>query len=172
VKDKKVLFVIMAAIFLSVVAVQCFRPPAETGAVEIGQAAPQFKLPDISGREVALDQYKGKIVILDFWQTTCPPCRYTMPMLDQIQDEYSGKLSVLAINLQEPKELVRNYILEQNLHSRVLLDAEYSVGDRYGIFAIPMQFLIDQDGIVRYKMTGIDPGRTPQIIRDEINKLL
>jgi thiol-disulfide isomerase/thioredoxin len=170
VKDKKALLIYLATFVVMVVAVQCFRPPAETGAVEIGQAAPQFMLPDISGREVTLDHYKGKIVILDFWQTTCGPCRYTMPMLDQIQDEYSGKLSVLAINLQEPKELVRNYILEQNLHSRVLLDSEYSVGDRYGIFAIPMQFLIDQNGIVRYIMTGADP--TGRIIRGEINKLL
>jgi peroxiredoxin len=168
-KDKKALLIYLATFVLMVVAVQCFRPPAETGAVEIGQAAPQFMLPDISGREVALNQYKGKIVILDFWQTTCGPCRYTMPMLDKIQDEYSGKLSVLAINLQEPKELVRNYILEQNLHSRVLLDSEYSVGDRYGIFAVPMQFLIDQNGVVRNIWVGMHPDTE---IKDGINKLL
>jgi peroxiredoxin len=168
-KDKKALLIYLATFVLMVVAVQCFRPPAETGAVEIGQAAPQFMLPDISGREVTLNQYKGKIVILDFWQTTCGPCRYTMPMLDKIQDEYSGKLSVLAINLQEPKELVRNYILEQNLHSRVLLDSEYSVGDRYGIFAVPMQFLIDQNGVVRNIWVGMHPDTE---IKDGINKLL
>ena len=168
-KDKKALLIYLATFVLMVVAVQCFHSPAETGAVEIGQAAPQFMLPDISGREVTLNQYKGKIVILDFWQTTCGPCRYTMPMLDKIQDEYSGKLSVLAINLQEPKELVRNYILEQNLHSRVLLDSEYSVGDRYGIFAIPMQFLIDQNGVVRNIWVGMHPDTE---IKDGINKLL
>lgn len=170
-KDKKVLFVFLAAIFLPVVAVQCYRPPAETGAVEIGQAAPQFMLPDISGREVALDQYKGKIVILDFWQTTCPPCRYTMPMLDKIQEDYTGKLSILAINLSQPVDLVRSYILEQNVNSRVLMDADNSVGSRYGTITIPMQFLIDQEGVVRNIWNGFYPAMDADI-RAEINKLL
>ena len=170
-KDKKVLIVFLAAFLLPVIAIQCFRPVSQTGPVEVGQKAPQFNLKDISGREVSLDKYKGKIVILDFWQTSCAPCRVTMPMLDEIQEEYSGKLSVLAINLQEPKELVRNYILEQNLNSRVLLDRDYSVGDRYGAAAIPMQFLVDQNGIVRQIWTGYHP-TMGALVRAEINKLL
>jgi thiol-disulfide isomerase/thioredoxin len=172
VKNKKALFICLIAFLLSVVAIQCYRPASETGSVEVGQKAPQFNLQDLTGHDVSLDQYKGKIVILDFWQISCPPCRISMPMLDKMQEEYSGKLSILAINLQEPKDMVRDYILKQNLHSKVLLDQDGSVGSRYGTYAIPMQFLIDQNGIVRYIMTGFDPMRSPQIIRDEINKML
>jgi thiol-disulfide isomerase/thioredoxin len=170
-KDKKALLIYLATFVLMVVAVQCFSPTAETGAVEIGKAAPQFILPDISGREVALDQYKGKIVILDFWQTTCPPCRYTMPMLDRIQEDYAGKLSILAINLAEPVDLVRSYILTENVNSRVLMDGDSSVGSRYGTITIPMQFLIDQDGVVRNIWNGWYPAMGDDI-KTEINKLL
>lgn len=169
VKDKKVLIVFLIAFILLVLTIQCNYPDSETGPVEVGKEAPKFKLQDLAGSEVSLDQYKGKLVILDFWQISCPPCRMTMPMLDKIQEDYSGKLSVLAINLQEPKELVRNYILEQNLSSRVLLDEDSSVGSRYGTYAIPMQFLIDQNGIVRQIWTGVHPDSQ---IRAEINKLL
>ena len=92
-----------------------------------------------------------------------------MPMLDNIQQNYSGKLSVVAVNLQEPKGVVREYILAQNLHSTVLLDEEGSVGIRYGAESIPLQILIDQKGIVRYIAMGV---KSPREWRDEINKLL
>ena len=169
VKDKKELIVCLVAFLMLVIGVQCSLPPSATGTVEVGQAAPPFNLKDLSGREVSLDQYKGKIVILDFWATWCGPCRMTMPMLDKIQEEYSGKLSVLAINLQEPKNMVREYVLKQNLSSRVLLDEDYSIGTRYGTSAIPTQFLVDQNGIVRQIWTGYYPAAQ---IKAEINKLL
>ena len=139
--------------------------------MEVGKAAPQFTLQDLAGREVSLADYRGKIVILDFWATWCGPCRMTMPMVDDIQKEYAGKMSVLAINLQEPKDVVREYILTQNLHSEVLLDEDGSVARQYGAAAIPMQLLIDQNGIVRNITTGFDPRMGSQI-RAEINSLL
>ena len=120
-KDKKALLIYLAAFVLMIVAVQCYRPSTDAGPVGVGQEAPRFMLRDISGREVSLDQYKGKIVILDFWQTTCPPCRESMPMLDKIQEDYAGKLSILAINLGEPKNLVRDFILRQSFAGRRLV---------------------------------------------------
>lgn len=171
-KNKKVFFGFLCVLVLTILSVQCTRPAPESGTVEIGQTAPDFKLQDLNGKEVSLDQYRGKIVILDFWQTTCPPCRYSMPVLDKLQDDYSGKLSVLAVNLGEQKEIVRKYILEQNLHSRILLDSENSVGERFGTVFIPTQFLIDQKGVVRFVMSGFDPGSSSKTLREEINKLL
>lgn len=170
-KDKKALLIYLAAFVLMIVAVQCYRPSTDAGPVGVGQEAPRFMLRDISGREVSLDQYKGKIVILDFWQTTCPPCRESMPMLDKIQEDYAGKLSILAINLGEPKNLVRDFILRQNLTSRVLLDEDWSVGTQYGAVAIPTQVLIDQEGVIRYGWTGYRWTMDAEI-RAEINKLL
>lgn len=165
-KSKQALIIILVVFLVSIITFELFR---STGPVEVGRTAPQFTLQDLAGREVSLEDYRGKIVILDFWATWCGPCRMTMPMLDDIQKEYTGKMSILAINLQEPKDVVREYIMRQGLHSEVLLDEDGSVGRQYGAAAIPMQLLIDQDGIIRYIVTGVE---NPRVIKGEINKLL
>jgi len=139
--------------------------------VQIGRAAPAFKLPDLSGQEVSLDQYKGRVVMLDFWATWCGPCRMTMPLLETLQKEYAGNLILLAVNLQEPKDAVRDYVRAQNIHSRVLLDREGSVGEVYGTDSIPMQILIDKQGIVRHVQVGYGPGVASKL-RSEIEKLV
>jgi thiol-disulfide isomerase/thioredoxin len=148
----------------------CVQPPSETEAIEIGRPAPVFKLPDLNGREVSLDQFRGKIVMLDFWATWCNPCRMTMPLVEKLQKEYPNNMVLLAINLQETKDVVREYMRQQNLGSQVLLDEEGSVGKTYGTEAIPMQVLIDKTGIVRDIKTGFDPRMLPQL-RAEIERL-
>ena len=101
--DKESLAGLFAVSICRGAASRCKRPATEPGAaVQIGQAAPQFKLPDLKGREFALDQYRGKIVLLDFWATWCGPCRMTMPLLEKLQHEFPDDLTLLAINLQDP----------------------------------------------------------------------
>jgi len=167
VKSKQALIIFLVVFLLTILAAQFFR--SSGGPVGVGKAAPQFTLQDMSGRTVSLEDYRGKIVILDFWATWCGPCRVAMPILENIQAEYSGKLNVLAVNLREPKGVVREYILEENLHSTVLLDEEGNVGMQYGAESIPLQVLIDGDGIVRYIARG---PQGPSVWRGEIRKLL
>jgi thiol-disulfide isomerase/thioredoxin len=158
-------------IFSAILFSSCIRPPSESEpAVEIGQAAPQFKLPDLSGREVSLDQLKGKVVMLDFWATWCGPCRMTMPLLEKLQREYPNALVLLAVNLREPKDTVRDYVRKQSINSQVLLDEEGSVGDAYGAVGIPTQVLIDKNGIVRDIQEGFNPRMLSQF-RTEIEQL-
>ncbi len=149
----------------------CTRPPSETEVtVKIGLPAPNFKLPSLSGGEISLSQYKGKIVMLDFWATWCGPCRMTMPLLERLQKEYPNNLVLLAINLQEPKDVVRDYVRTQGINSQVLLDEEGSVGESYGTSSIPMQILVDRSGIVRHIQLGFNP-RMSSELRAEIEKL-
>jgi len=82
--------------------------PRTSEALEIGQPAPEFKLPDLSGNAVSLTQYQGKIVLVDFWATWCGPCRLSMPLLEDLQKEYPNELVLLAVNLQEPLDEVRS----------------------------------------------------------------
>ena len=138
--------------------------------LEIGQAAPNFKLPDLNGQQVSLDQFKGKIVMLDFWATWCGPCRMTMPVVEKLQKEYADTMVLLAINLQESRDEVRDYIRAEGIHSRVLLDEEGAVGAMYGAESIPLQILIDKQGIIRFVMAGYGPGMASRF-RTEINKL-
>ncbi|MGD0099510.1 MAG: TlpA disulfide reductase family protein [Acidobacteriota bacterium] len=148
----------------------CTRRSSETPSVEIGRPAPAFKLPDLKGQEISLDQYKGKVVMLDFWATWCGPCRMTMPLLEKLQKEYPNNMVLLAINLEESRDTVRDYIRQQGLNSHVLLDEKGSLGEVYGTEAIPMQVLIDKEGIVRDIKTGFSPTMAGQL-RAEIERL-
>ncbi|MBN1566481.1 MAG: redoxin domain-containing protein [Acidobacteria bacterium] len=150
----------------------CTQPPAEVEqAVQVGLKAPAFTLPDLSGQQVTLDQFKGKVVMLEFWATWCGPCRMTMPLMESIQKEFGDNLILLTINLQEPMDVVRDYVRAENVHSRVLLDEEGSVGLLYGTDSIPLQILIDKQGIVRFIQAGFGPG-TPSQLRGEIKRLI
>ena len=148
----------------------CVLTSPETSPLEIGRAAPSFKLPDLNGNQVSLAQYKGKLVMLDFWATWCGPCRMTMPLLENLQKEYPNKMVLLAINLQESPKDVREYVRQQNLNSEVLLDESGSVGETYGTGSIPMQVLIDKEGIVRHIQIGFSPRMTSQL-RAQIEQL-
>jgi len=179
---REVNLVIMKKAFLAFMAVglsalllsSCSRPSSqpEGSAVQIGQRAPGFKLQDLNGKEVTLDQYKGKIVMIDFWATWCGPCQKTMPLLENLEKEYKNSLVLLAINLQDSKDVVMDYAKKQALNSRILLDEQGSVGSLYGTDQIPIQFLIDRNGIVRHIQAGYLEGVTASELRAAIAKLL
>lgn len=163
------------AAFLSLAALVlagCTRleKPREMEILEIGRPAPSFKLPDLNGKEISLNDYKGKLVMLDFWATWCGPCRMTMPVMENLQKEYPNDMVLLAINLQERDGVVREYVQQENINSKVLLDREGSVGQAYGTSSIPMHVLIDKSGIVRHVQLGYNAGMAAQL-RSEIEKL-
>jgi thiol-disulfide isomerase/thioredoxin len=147
-----------------------FLSESEIG-VQVGQPAPNFKLMDLHGQEVSLDQFKGRVVLLDFWATWCGPCRMTMPLVDRLQKEYSSSLVLLAVNLQDNKEEVEDFVYKLGLNSQVLLDEKGSVGQTYGAAAIPMEVLIDKQGVVRDVIRGFDPRTTMTRLRAEIEQL-
>jgi thiol-disulfide isomerase/thioredoxin len=143
---------------LAVVVLLLIKCPREVGTPggnpAVGQHAPRFQLKDLQGNDVSLDQYKGKIVMLDFWATWCGPCRITMPLLEQLQQEHADAFTLLAINVGDSPELVMPYVQQHRILARVLLDVEQKVGAAYGTESIPMQVLIDQKGIIRHIQVG------------------
>lgn len=155
---------------LSVLA-SCGRGRGTAGPAQIGGPAPTFELDDLSGRRVTLEQYRGKVVLLDFWATWCTPCRRTMPVLERLQKEFAGELVLLAINLQEPAEEVRDYVIRRGIESTVLLDLDGRVGHAYRAQAIPMQVLIDRQGVVYDILVGLSP-TLERDLRAEIEKLI
>jgi thiol-disulfide isomerase/thioredoxin len=136
----------------------CSRNPgAAEGAALVGSPAPDFTLKDLEGREVSLSQFKGKVVILDFWATWCGPCRMSMPILEKLQQNHPDSLKLLAINLGESPDEVREYLSSQKFHATVLFDTETSVGRIYQSSSIPMQVIIDKKGIIRDIRVGFSP---------------
>jgi thiol-disulfide isomerase/thioredoxin len=155
-------------ILMLLVCASCAIP---TGGLEVGRKAPSFSLADLNGRQVSLDQFKGRVVMLDFWATWCAPCRQSMPALENLQKEFHDNLSLLAINLGESPDQVRNFVRLKNIQSVVLLDADGKVGQAYRSDSIPMQVLVDQQGVVKHVQIGYAPA-VQQLLRSEISKLL
>jgi thiol-disulfide isomerase/thioredoxin len=150
----------------------CSRLPSgsESG-VQVGQPAPNFKLPDLYGHEISLDQYKGRVVLLDFWASWCGPCRIALPSVESLQKEFPSTLVFLAINLQDSKEEITDFVYKMGLKSQVLLDENGSVGKTYGAASIPLEVLIDKQGIVRFAQNGFDPRSTISHLRAQIEQL-
>jgi len=124
-------------------------------APQIGKPAPDFQLNNIEGKSVSLSDFHGKPVLINFWQIRCPPCRYEMPYMQQVYDEWHGKgLMVLAINIGESPSQIKEFMQSQGLSLPVLLDKGGKVAQKYGIRLIPVTFFIDKDGIIQEKIIG------------------
>lgn len=120
--------------------------------------APDFTLEDIQGKKVKLFDYKGKIVVLNFWTTWCGYCKLEMPDLDRAaaKMQESGDAVLLSIDVQESADLVKKYIQDEKLSLVPLLDTKGEVAGLYGVDGFPMTFFIRKDGTVY----GYIPGQT------------
>jgi cytochrome c biogenesis protein CcmG, thiol:disulfide interchange protein DsbE len=127
----------------------CARKSSDTQSSAIDKTAPDISLYDMQGRQVSLKQFRGKPVMLDFWATWCGPCRMTMPLTEKLRKEYQNSLIVLAVNLQESEEDVRQYVQQEGIKTLVLLDKEGAAAEAYGIETIPALVLIDKSGVIR-----------------------
>jgi len=110
--------------------------------------APDFTLKDPDGNAVALSDYEGKIVILNFWAVWCRYCVEEMPDFNTLDKELkeSEDAVILAVNVQEPQKTVQDFIAENNLGLKVLMDEDGTVASMYGVSGYPTTFLINPDG--------------------------
>lgn len=121
--------------------------------------APDFALKDLKGKTVRLSDYKGKIVIIDFWATWCGPCRRGIPDFIELQKEYGEeKLQILGVSVDRGDlSVVPKFAKEYNMNYPVLY-ADSDVQMKYGpIRSIPTAFIVDQDGYVRDMRVGLYP---------------
>lgn len=122
-----------------------------------GFLAPEFELGVMNGGEAALQDYSGKVVLLNFWASWCPPCRAEMPAIQQVYESYrSNGFEVVAINMTHQDSLpeVKAFTDTYQLTFPVLLDEAGETAFRYRVRALPTTFLIDKDGIIREVMIG------------------
>jgi thiol-disulfide isomerase/thioredoxin len=132
-----------------------FGPPEIPRRQLIGSVAPDFRLKDLKGAEVALSESKGKVVLIDFWATWCAPCRQEMPDFQNIHRELSGQdVVVLAVDVDEPQDTVAEYIDKEKYTFPVLLSAGSDVVAKYSVSAYPTVFAVDKSGRIAEILVG------------------
>ena len=124
--------------------------------VEIGKLPPDFNykskdgkeinLTNLLGEEISLDDYKGKIVLLNFWGTWCHWCDVEMPDLDEL-DKNNDDIVVLAVNVQEDKKTVEKYMNDGGYSFEVVLDLEGHIARKYFVASFPTTYFLDKEGI-------------------------
>jgi peroxiredoxin len=141
--------------------------------VKINAPAPDFSLPDLSGKEISLSSLKGKVVLLSFWSIYCQPCRQEMPMIESLYQKYKNEgLEVVGVNIdRDPLLSVQNFVKENRVSFPILLDRDRKTMRTYRASFLPSTFLLDRGRIIVDKVIGIRDWSTPEY-QGAIEKLL
>jgi len=146
-----------------------FKPLALTaalmGAVSVAQAgtvnapAPDFTLESRSGKNLRLEDFRGEVVMLNFWASWCGPCRQEMPLMNGLYDQYKDLgFTILAVNVDENRDEALRFLDAVPVNYPVLYDPESSVSELYEVQAMPTTVMIDRDGTARYVHLGYQSG--------------
>ena len=131
------------------------------------QRAPDFLSENLLGGEKGLADYKGKVILLNFWATWCMPCRVEMPGMETLWQKYKdqGFVIVAISNDESSKERVATFKEKLNLSFPILLDPESIVNDLYKVSSLPTSFLIDENGKIISAMVGSEEWSSPDAIQ-------
>ena len=142
------LFVGLFVVFFS-------QPHGQSEAPALGEQVPSFTLRDGDGQVIALQDYRGQIVVLNFWATWCPPCIEEMPSLNRLQERYAGQgMQVLAVSVDEDPEAYLNFLTQNEIAFLTLRDPNRRISLQYGTFKLPETYIISRDGLLVNKIIG------------------
>lgn len=120
----------------------------------IGQAAPAFTVQD-SDREVALDQFRGQVVVLNFWATWCPPCTQELPSLMSLQDQTrQNGVVILGVSIDVDEDAYHRFLKQRGVNFLTVRDPEQKLASLYGTSGWPETYIIDREGVLRRKIVG------------------
>lgn len=123
--------------------------------------APQFELTTLQGQHVSLQQLSGKMVVLDFWATWCPPCRASVPELKNLTKKYpEDRLVLISISGDKDETAWREFVSKHDMTWSQGRDPDRKLGDLFNVHAFPTYLVIDGDGAVRERIVGMDPQET------------
>jgi peroxiredoxin len=139
----------------------------------VGKTAPDFVLKDLSGREIRLSDLRGKVVLVNFWATWCPPCRNEIPSMQKLNEMMAGKpFKMLAISVDNGgKEVVEDYFRKSGNVLPVLLDSQQKISKMYGTTGVPETFIVDRNGTIIDKVIGPLEWDSPRVVQ-ELDKIM
>lgn len=122
--------------------------------IGLGSPAKPFALKDLSGQDLSLELLKGKVVLVDFWATWCPPCREEIPNLKAYYSEFRDRgFEIVGISLDREREALDQYIQENEIAWRISYSGKYwqdETAAQYGVNSIPSTWLVDRKGLLRH----------------------
>ncbi len=132
--------------------------------VQAGDRAPGFRLVDEQGLGLSLDDYRGKLVLLNFWATWCPPCVQEMPSLNATYEQFrEDGFVVLGVSVDEDAAQYSDFLARRGVTFPTVRDPERHVSTRYGTLKYPESYLISRDGRVLRKYVGPEDWGRPEI---------
>lgn len=142
-----------------------------TAAVVQGEA-PDFTLKSNSGKNLRLSEYRGQVVLINFWAAWCGPCRQEMPVLDELHSNYEQLgFSVLGVNVDEDAAKADKLLRDIPVTFPVLYDSDNKISELFNIDAMPTTILVDRDGNMRYLHRGYKSGYE-ELYREHIKSLI
>ena len=137
-----------------------------------GQPAPDFALKSSTGENLRLSEYRGDVVMINFWATWCGPCRQEMPLLDELYTRYERVgFNLLGVNIDDDPRRAMQMVEDLGVSFPVLFDTRKEVSKLYNVEAMPVTILIDREGNVRYVHHGYKPGYEDKYF-DQVRSLL
>ncbi len=154
---------VLALALAALVSFGCKKNPGP----QVGDLAPSFTLPDLTGKMVPLGELRGQVVVLNYWATWCAPCVDEMPSLEKLHDALGPKgLTVLAVSVDERFSDIERFVDSFGLSFTILHDEGMKVSRSYQTFKYPETFIIGRDGTIRSKVVGPRDWIAPTVIRD------
>jgi peroxiredoxin len=150
-----------------------FTLPFSVSAISVGDTVPSFKARTIDGKKsVALEDYRGKVVLLDFWASWCPPCLKSLPLYDDLRRELgTTDFEIVAINVDENTDDARKFLQKHPVSYPIAKDPKGVLPGVFGVKAMPTSYLIDKNGVVQYVHAAFKDGDVAKI-KAEIEKLI
>jgi cytochrome c biogenesis protein CcmG/thiol:disulfide interchange protein DsbE len=129
---------------------------------QMGRVAPDFTVSD-GNHSVHLDDYRGKVVVLNFWATWCIPCVAELPSLTAMQQQ-SPQVQVIAVSVDVDQQAYRDYLVQHKISLLTINDPAHRSADLYGTYRWPETYVIDQHGVIRRKFIGAQDWTSPEVL--------
>ena len=155
-------FYISAALWPILLSAGCYtgsRPP------HVGSAANDFTVQD-SDHQISLNQFRGQVVVLNFWATWCPPCNQELPSIMDMQNRLRGRgVVVLGVSIDVDGDVYHRFLKERSVNFVTVRDPEQKVANLYGTSMWPESYVIDRQGVLRRKVVGPINWDSPDVMQ-------